>query len=70
MSVEDAGVVDILSVDRRAGEVVLTVTDHLDWSESVTHQAFLQAKLDRYLAFVEGREILQTYPEEIGRAHV
>ncbi len=63
MSVEQTGVVDIMSVDGRTGHVVLTVSDHLDWSDSPTHQKILQDKLNRYLAFVESGEILASYPE-------
>ena len=62
MSVEQTDVVDILGIDRETGDVVLTVSDHLDWSDSVGHQTILQKKLNTYLAFVESREILEQYP--------
>jgi hypothetical protein len=63
VSVEQTDVVDILSVDRETGHVVLTISDHLDWSDSVGHQTILQKKLNTYLAFVESGEILGQYPE-------
>ena len=44
------------------GQVVLTISDHLDWSDSTAHQTLLQSKLNRYLAFVESGEILESYP--------
>ncbi|HEV3200807.1 MAG TPA: DUF6572 domain-containing protein, partial [Bryobacteraceae bacterium] len=56
-------VIDIISTDRMTGHVVLTISDHLDWSDSPAHQALLQNKLNRYLAFVESREILESYPD-------
>ena len=62
MSVEQTDVVDILGIDRETGQVVLTVSDHLDWSDSVGHQTILQKKLNTYLAFVESGEILEQYP--------
>ncbi len=62
MSVEQTDVVDILGIDRETGHVVLTVSDHLDWSDTVGHQTILQKKLNTYLAFVESGEILEQYP--------
>ena len=67
MSVEDSGVDDIVSVDRNGGHVVLTVSDHLDWSDSVAHQEALQKKLNTYLAFIESGEILERYPDARNR---
>ncbi len=62
MSIDQPDVVDIVSVDRMTGQVVLTISDHLDWSDSTAHQLLLQSKLNRYLAFVESGEILQSCP--------
>jgi CRP-like cAMP-binding protein len=66
MSVEQLDVVDIVSTDK-AGNVVLTISDHLEWSRNVEHQIKLQAKFNKYLAFVESGEILIRYPEAEGR---
>lgn len=66
MAVDDPGVVDIVSIDP-SGSAVLTVADHLDWTETVAHQSVLQAKLNRYLAFIESGEILEKYPRAEGR---
>jgi hypothetical protein len=63
MSAEQTDVVDIISIDRETGQVVLTISDHLDWSDSVGHQAIPQKKLNTYLAFVESGEILEQYPK-------
>jgi hypothetical protein len=63
MSVEQTDVVDIVSIDRETGHVVLTISDHLDWSDSLGHQAILQKKLNTYLSFVESGEILEQYPK-------
>jgi hypothetical protein len=63
VSVEQTDVVDILGVDRETGHVVLTISDHLDWSDSVGRQTILQKTLNTYLAFVESAEILGQYPE-------
>ena len=67
MSIEQTDVVDIISTDRFTGSVILTISDHLDWSDSTAHQLLLQTKLNRYLAFVESGEILQSYPNATGK---
>jgi hypothetical protein len=65
MSVENINEVDIVSVDKKSGCVVLTISDHLDWSDTIKHQTILQKKFDSYLAFVESGEILERYPDAI-----
>jgi hypothetical protein len=67
MSVEQPDVIDLISTDRLTGDVILTITDHLDWSDSMAHQLLLQTKLNRYLAFVESGEIMETYPAAKGK---
>ena len=67
MSVEQPDVVNIISTDTRTGHVVLTISDHLDWSDSPGHQMILQTKLNRYLAFVESGELLQRCENAAGR---
>jgi uncharacterized protein DUF6572 len=67
LSVEQLDIVDVISTDTKTGHVVLTISDHLDWSNSVEHQTALQAKLNKYLAFVESGEILTRYPDAKGR---
>jgi hypothetical protein len=62
MSVDQFDVVDVASVND-AGEMVLTISDHLDWSDTIEHQTTLQKKFNSYLAFVEGGEMLQKYPD-------
>jgi hypothetical protein len=56
----------MISIDP-AGSVVLKVSDHLDWDDSIQHQLTLQAKLNRYLAFLESGEILESYPDAKGK---
>jgi hypothetical protein len=67
MSVEQFDVVDVISMDKRSGHVILTISDHLDWSKSTEHQKILQAKFNKYLAFVESGEILTRYPDARNR---
>ena len=67
MSVEQPDLVDVISTDKQTGHVVLTISDHLDWSDSTKHQTILQTKLNRYLAFVESGEIFTRYRDAKGR---
>ena len=62
MSIEQFDVVDIIGINP-AGAVVLTISDHLDWSNEAEHLLTLQEKLNRYLAFVESGEILERFPD-------
>jgi len=67
MSVEQLNVVDVISTDKESGEVILTISDHLDWSNTVAHQTALHEKFNKYLAFVESGEILTRYPDARNR---
>jgi len=67
MSVEQLDVVDVIGIDKQTGHIVLTISDHLDCSDTTSHQSTLQAKLNKYLSFIESGEILTRYPEAKGR---
>ena len=63
MSVEQIDRVDLIGVELDSGDVVLTISDHLDWKESdESHLLLLQEKINTYLSFVESGEILESYP--------
>jgi len=49
--------------------VVLTISDHLAW-DSIGHLALLEGKLNTYLRFIEGGELLDTYPQARNRQAV
>jgi hypothetical protein len=66
VSVEQFDVVDIISIEKNSGHMILTISDHLDWSDTVQHQIILQEKINRYIAFVESGEILESYPDAKG----
>ena len=67
MSIEQLDVVDVVSIDKQTGDMILTISDHLDWADTVAHQTALQAKFNNYLAFIESGEILTRYPDAKGR---
>jgi hypothetical protein len=65
MSIEQTGVVDAIGVDKETGQVVLTISDHLEWDDD--HLLLLQEKLNLYIGFVEAGELLDVYPDSKGR---
>jgi len=67
VSIEDQAVVDAIGIARDTGCVILTISDHLPWDEANEHLLTLQAKLNRYLAFIEGGELLEKYPAAKGK---
>lgn len=67
MSVEEIDRIDIIGIDPVSGEVVLTIADHLDWSDDYAHLTTLQEKLNTYLAFIESGEMGEQYPQARGR---
>jgi hypothetical protein len=66
MAVDNPDVIDIAS-DDPYGCVVLTISDHLGWDDPVSHLLTLQAKLNRYLAFIESSELVDSRPGAAGK---
>ena len=62
MAVDDAEVIDFISTTRDTGEVVLSITDHLEWDKNNEHLPILQAKINLYLQFVESGQLAEEYP--------
>ena len=67
MSINDSDRIDIIGVDAATGEVILTIADHLDWSDEYAHLIALQKKLNTYISFIESGEIVEQYPNARGR---
>jgi hypothetical protein len=63
-------VIDVIGVDKKTGEVILTVSDHLSWEDEMKHLLLLQEKINSYLAFIESGEILESYPDAKNRSPV
>jgi hypothetical protein len=68
MTVEDIDQIDFVTGDKKSGEMVLTVSDHLDWDENEgEHLLVLQKKLNAYLEFIESGQIYAKFPQAAGR---
>ena len=66
MAVDTPDTVDMVS-DGDAGSVVLTICDHLDWSDSHAHEAMLQQKINCYLRFIASGQLLERFPDAADR---
>jgi hypothetical protein len=68
MSVEDPDVVDVIGTDRATDDVILTVSDHLEWDEELDyHLEALRKKLESYLNFIVSGQIDKDYAGAVGR---
>jgi len=68
MSIEQAETIDFATFDKTSGDLWLTISDHLPWSEEEgAHLVLLQNKLNAYLRFIESGEILRKFPDAKGR---
>jgi hypothetical protein len=68
MTVEEIDKIDRLAFDRKTGDVLLVISDHLDWNENEGEHLFvLQNKLNTYLAFIESRQLYAEYPRAVGK---
>lgn len=70
MTIEQPKTIDFISVEPATNEVILSISDHLEWDDLNEHLFLLQEKLNIYLSFVESGEILQSYPAAKGRTVV
>jgi hypothetical protein len=70
MSIEEENVIDAIGIETCSNKVVLTISDHLDWSDVSDHLVKLQEKINTYLRFIEGGEIDASYPHAADRERV
>ena len=66
MSVENLKIIDFVSIDLN-GNVVLTISDHLEWDESNEHLLVLQDKINAYLRSIESGDLYKEYSAAKGR---
>jgi hypothetical protein len=68
MSIDQTDTVDFVTIEKDSGNVLLTISDHLDWEAAEgAHLLLLQSKLNAYLRFIESGELQQKFPESAGR---
>jgi hypothetical protein len=67
MSIEEKQKIDFIGVRKTSGEVILSISDHLDWDAVLYHLATLQDKLNDYIEFIESGQIYDEYPNSKGK---
>jgi hypothetical protein len=67
MSILDVNTIDAIGTDKVSGDVILTISDHLDWEDSKFHLIKLQEKLNTYIEFIESEQIFEDYPSSINK---
>ncbi|MBK8545095.1 MAG: hypothetical protein IPL62_17070 [Caulobacteraceae bacterium] len=67
MTVENATTIDMIGIDPQSGQVVMGISDHLDWTHEEQHLALLEAKINTCLAAFQNGQIVEIVPEAKGR---
>lgn len=67
MSIQDAEIIDFISMEKGKNKVRLTISDHLEWEANNEHLYLLQNKLNAYIGFIESGELVDTYPDAEGK---
>lgn len=65
MAIDDLDKIDLLVTDKEKTLVRLIITDHLDWEEfdEGLHLEVLQDKINAYLHFIEGGQLIRERPD-------
>lgn len=68
MTVENSSSVDGMGISKADGKAVLTISDHLDWSDEQRHMNLLETKIDAYLSFIRSGQLQELLPAAKQRA--
>lgn len=68
MSVENLKEIDFIS--EKNNNVILTISDHLDWDEDNKHIYLLQEKINAYLMAIESGQVYKSYPLSVGKGFI
>lgn len=66
MTIEQADKVDGMGIDTERNEVVLMISDHLEWSDQAQHFPQLEAKIGGYINFVQSGQLAEMMPKSRG----
>ena len=61
MSIDNTKVIDGVAINNK-GQLILLMSDHLDWIDEYNHLLLLQDKINAYCAFCETKQYLSLYP--------
>lgn len=67
MSIIENEVIDSVICGRDTNDVVLLITDHMDWSNIQEHLLLLQTKLNTYISFIESGQLTTDFPISVNK---
>jgi len=65
MSVENTKVIDFIT--EKKNNVILTISDHLEWDDDNEHIFLLQEKINAYLGAIESGQLNEKHPTSVGK---
>ena len=65
MSVLEIEKIDAIGVSEDGKDLVLLISDHLNWKNEIEHLILLQEKINSYLGFMEMKQYLEIYPDNV-----
>ncbi|MGZ3275423.1 MAG: DUF6572 domain-containing protein [Caulobacteraceae bacterium] len=67
MTIESELQIDAMGLETSSGTVVLTISDHLDWTDASNHLQVLERKVNAYLSFIESGQLFEQIADAQGR---
>lgn len=68
MSITARNTIDLISTDKVTGDVLFSMSDHLEWDDPDYHYLCLQNKINDYLEYIESGQYLSQFPQYKDRA--
>lgn len=70
MSVIEQDKIDGMGKSKENNKLLFLITDHLDWKNEHNHLVILQNKINSYLEFIESKQYVATYPQDVFDSYV
>jgi hypothetical protein len=70
MSIIESDKIDAMGKSKESKELLFLITDHLDWENEHDHLIALQNKINSYLEFIESKQYVDTYPQDVFEGYV
>lgn len=70
MSIIDKKKIDAIGTNKSGDELLLMITDHLEWNNEYEHLIILQDKINSYFAYIEAKEYNDIYPNKEFKSYI
>jgi len=67
MSIIEENKIDLIGDNLNSNSLCLGISDHLGWEDIESHVQILQKKINAYLEYIEGGQLIQDRPDAINR---